>query len=166
MRNSAGAETDNVTYLASWGADGNGKTLERKATGEWAESLDDDGTPCRPNSVTPCFIATAAYGTPLHDDIAVLRDFRDEYLMPSPVGRTFVKIYYSFSPPIADLIGGNEGLMAVTREGLVKPLVYSCSRKLSFGRSGTNLIGNCLASSQPQDHVDFFFAMEYIGDTS
>lgn len=123
MRNSAGAETDNVTYLASWGADGNGKTLERKATGEWAESLDDDGTPCRPNSVTPCFIATAAYGTPLHDDINVLRKFRDDYMMPNSAGQAMVKIYYTTSPPIADMIRANEGLRTTVRDGLVKPLV-------------------------------------------
>ncbi|HID20327.1 MAG TPA: hypothetical protein EYP28_05265 [Methanophagales archaeon] len=50
--NSTGAEVDNVTYNASWGADGNGKTLERTATGGWAESLADGGTPCKLNSVT------------------------------------------------------------------------------------------------------------------
>ena len=72
---------------------------------------------------SPCFIATAAYGTPLHEDIDVLRDFRDEYLMPNPAGRTFVKIYYSSSPPLADLIRGNAGLRTAVREGLVKPLV-------------------------------------------
>jgi parallel beta-helix repeat protein len=33
---------------------------------------------------SPCFIATAAYGTPLHEDIDVLRKFRDEYMMPNP----------------------------------------------------------------------------------
>ena len=72
---------------------------------------------------TPCFIATAAYGTPLHKDIDVLRGFRYEYLMTNPLGRTFVEIYYATSPPIADVIRENEGLrMAV--EGLVKPLVY------------------------------------------
>jgi hypothetical protein len=48
---------------------------------------------------SPCFIATAAYGTPLHEDIDVLRDFRDEYLMPNLAGRAFVNIYYSSSPP-------------------------------------------------------------------
>jgi hypothetical protein len=133
LRNSAGAEVDNVTYQASWGADGDGKTLERKATREWAPSLEDGGTPCLPNSVTPCFIATAAYGTHLHEDIAVVRDFRDVHLMSSPVGRTFVKLYYSLSPPIADLIRGNEGRMAVTREALVKPLVYSS--RMFFGLS-------------------------------
>ena len=50
--NLTGAEVDNVTYNASLGADGNGKTLERNATGGWAESLADGGTPCKLNSVT------------------------------------------------------------------------------------------------------------------
>ncbi len=73
---------------------------------------------------SPCFIATAAYGTPLHEDIDVLRDFRDEYLMMTPPGKVFVKIYYTTSPPVADVIRENEGLQTVVREGLVKPLVY------------------------------------------
>ena len=73
---------------------------------------------------SPCFIATAAYGTPLHEDIEVLRDFRDEYLMTNLFGRTFVKIYYTTSSPIADMIRENEGLRTIVREGLVKPLVY------------------------------------------
>ena len=51
LSNSTGAEVDNVTYNASWGADGNGKTLERNAAGVWKESLVDGGTPCKLNSV-------------------------------------------------------------------------------------------------------------------
>ncbi len=47
LGNSTGAEIDNVTYNASLGADGNGKTLERTATGGWAESIVDGGTPCK-----------------------------------------------------------------------------------------------------------------------
>nr|QNO56305.1 hypothetical protein HFIEAGJK_00022 [Methanosarcinales archaeon ANME-1 ERB7] len=50
--NSTGAEVDNVTYNSSCGADGNGKTLERNATGGWEQSLADGGTPCKLNSVT------------------------------------------------------------------------------------------------------------------
>ena len=72
---------------------------------------------------SPCFIATAAYGTALHEDIDVLRDFRDEYLMPYPAGRAVVKIYYTTSPPIAEVIRENAGLRTAVREGLVKPLV-------------------------------------------
>ena len=72
---------------------------------------------------SPCFIATAAYGTPLHEDIDVLRDFRDEYLMTNPVGQAMVKIYYSTSPPIADVIRENEWLRTAVRDGLVKPVV-------------------------------------------
>nr|QNO55535.1 hypothetical protein IBJMOJJD_00020 [Methanosarcinales archaeon ANME-1 ERB7] len=72
---------------------------------------------------SPCFIATAAYGTPLHEDINVLRKFRDEYLMPNPAGQAMVKIYYTTSPPVADLIRANEGLRTTVRDGLVKPLV-------------------------------------------
>ncbi|RZN15239.1 MAG: hypothetical protein EF812_03160 [Methanosarcinales archaeon] len=72
----------------------------------------------------PCFIATAAYGTPMHEDVNVLRDFRDEYLMTNPPGRMFVKIYYFTSPPVADVIRGNGGLQTIVREGLIKPLVY------------------------------------------
>jgi len=74
-------------------------------------------------TISPCFIATAAYRTPLHEDINVLRDFRDEYLMPNSAGRAFVKIYYSTSPPIADVIRTNAGLRTAVRAGLVKPLV-------------------------------------------
>jgi hypothetical protein len=71
-----------------------------------------------------CFIATAAYGTPLHEDLDVLRDFRDVYLMTNQIGRAFTDIYYSTSPPIADVIRDNEGLRTIVRKGLVEPLVY------------------------------------------
>ena len=74
-------------------------------------------------TISPCFIATAAYGTALHEDIDVLLDSRDESLMPNPAGGAFVNIYYSSSPPLADLIRANAGLRTAVREGLVKPLV-------------------------------------------
>ncbi|KAF5426597.1 CASH domain-dontaining protein, partial [Candidatus Methanophagaceae archaeon] len=79
---------------------------------------------------SPCFIATAAYGTPLHEDINVLRDFRDGYLMTNPAGRSFVNVYYTTSPPIAKVVSENEELRTIVREGMVKPLVYITKRFL------------------------------------
>ena len=89
------------------------------------DELDEDNN-CLENKwqCHGCFIATAAYGTSLHEDIDVLRDFRDEHLMTNQIGRVFTDIYYSTSPPIADLIRDNEGLRTIVRKGLVEPLVY------------------------------------------
>jgi hypothetical protein len=74
-----------------------------------------------------CFIATAAYGTPLAEDIEVLRQFRDEYLLTNPAGRLAVSLYYTSSPPLADYISKNEGLRAITRVAL-EPITWLCSR--------------------------------------
>ena len=92
---------------------------------EIVDELDEDNN-CLENEwqCHGCFIATAAYGTPLHEDIDVLRDFRDEYLMTNQIGRALTELYYSTSPPIADLIRDNEGLRTIVRKGLVEPLVY------------------------------------------
>lgn len=69
-----------------------------------------------------CFIATAAYGTPMADDVFTLRRFRDKYLMRNALGRQFVWNYYRYSPPIAKFISSRPLLKKITRF-LLKPLV-------------------------------------------
>jgi hypothetical protein len=69
-----------------------------------------------------CFIATAAYGTPMAREIDTLRHFRDRHLMTNALGRVFAATYYSMSPPIANVISGSTFLRARTR-AFVAPLV-------------------------------------------
>jgi hypothetical protein len=74
---------------------------------------------------TGCFIATAAYGTPMAGEIQILREFRDEYMLTNPVGSTLVDLYYTVSPPIAEFITGHPGLKPIVRAGLVPAVAMS-----------------------------------------
>jgi hypothetical protein len=70
-----------------------------------------------------CFIATAAYGTATANEIDLLREFRDEVLLPNSLGAKFISLYYKISPPIADFISQHEVLRTVVRVGFVDPIV-------------------------------------------
>jgi hypothetical protein len=74
---------------------------------------------------TGCFIATAAYGTPMAQEIGILRQFRDEYLHTNPLGRTLADLYYRVSPPVAEFITGHPGLKPVVRAGLAPAVAMS-----------------------------------------
>lgn len=69
-----------------------------------------------------CFIATAAFGTPMAEDVRYLRAFRDQYLLDNEAGRWFVEQYYWLSPPLADFIREHDSLKSLVRAGLT-PLV-------------------------------------------
>jgi hypothetical protein len=69
-------------------------------------------------TVTPCFVATAAWGSPLAHDVALLRRARDRYLMSNGLGRALVSAYYAVGPALADVIREREGLRAAARIAL------------------------------------------------
>jgi serine/threonine protein kinase len=55
----------------------------------------------KPNKSSHCFLSTAAYGTPTHPRLDLLRWFRDSTLRPSKSGRKLLAHYYKNSPAIA-----------------------------------------------------------------
>jgi hypothetical protein len=69
-----------------------------------------------------CFIATAAYGSPLEKNVKVLRAFRDQILLKTSAGQLFVKAYYLLSPPLAKWIGQSATRRSVART-MLTPLV-------------------------------------------
>ncbi len=62
-----------------------------------------------------CFIATAAYGSPLAEEVYILREFRDRYLLTNLPGRAFVSLYYACSPLVVNLISNHDSLKILTR---------------------------------------------------
>jgi hypothetical protein len=64
-----------------------------------------------------CFIATAAYGTPMAPQLTILRRFRDRCL-PNPI----TTLYYRISPPIAEYIRRRTLTRRVVR-GFLEPIV-------------------------------------------
>jgi hypothetical protein len=72
-----------------------------------------------------CCVATAAYGTPMTEEIEILRRFRDEYLLTNPVGKGLVEFYYEISPPMAKFITEHPSLKPVARIGLAPAVVMS-----------------------------------------
>jgi hypothetical protein len=70
-----------------------------------------------------CFIATAAYGTDTAEQLDILRELRDEVLLPNSLGAEFVSFYYRTSPPIANFISQHEVLRTAVRVGFIDPIV-------------------------------------------
>ena len=66
-----------------------------------------------------CFIATAAYGSLMAPHVKILRDFRDRILLQNSIGKGFVGLYYTYSPPIADFIAKHDSMRAFVRISLL-----------------------------------------------
>jgi hypothetical protein len=62
-----------------------------------------------------CFIATTAYGSPLAEEVYILREFRDRYLLTNLPGRSFVSLYYACCPLVVNLISKHDSLKILTR---------------------------------------------------
>ena len=77
-------------------------------------------------SGSPCFIATATYGSAMAPQVQLLRNFRDNSIMRTQAGSSFMLAfnawYYSFSPGVANYISAHwidRGVMEVVLYPLV-----------------------------------------------
>lgn len=95
---------------------------------------------------TNCFIATAAYGSSFADELTVLRDFRDQILIPTKIGKFFVKSYYAVSPTIAKWIIKSEDLRSLTRKALV-PFVWFAGISLAWGADANTWLWIVMAAA-------------------
>jgi hypothetical protein len=80
--------------------------------------------------VDACFVATAAYGSLMANDVEMLRHFRDSFLQRTALGELFVESYYTFGPGVAGMIGQSELLRATARD-VLSPVV-AFVRRLSY----------------------------------
>lgn len=83
-------------------------------------SIDDEGGgEGRKN----CFIAIACYGTPMAEEVRILSQFKDKYLLTNPIGEGFVNTYCKISPPIASFIIRHQILKKIVGKALF-PLTW------------------------------------------
>ncbi|HEY4182109.1 MAG TPA: CFI-box-CTERM domain-containing protein [Kofleriaceae bacterium] len=74
------------------------------------------------DEVDACFIATAAYGSLMAGDVVTLRHVRDALLRRSVLGELAVEAYYTFSPPMAGVVGESD-LLRWTARDVLYPIV-------------------------------------------
>ncbi len=82
-----------------------------------------------------CFVATAAWGSPMESSLDTLRSFRDGVLMQSEAGRDFVDAYYLYGRFAAAWIADKPFLKAVVRV-LLTPVVWFAWLAVEFGPAG------------------------------
>jgi ankyrin repeat protein/Tfp pilus assembly protein PilF len=98
-------------------------TLSRKmgktAMAEYLSSISTSST----RSSGGCYIATAVYKSYDAPEVLCLRRFRDEILSASILGRLFIRLYYLFSPAIAEKLKRTRRINIFTRKILDKIVV-------------------------------------------
>lgn len=85
-----------------------------------------EATPAEGEATAGCCVCATVYASTDHPDLNLIRQFRDQYLMPNPVGRGVAFLYYEvFSPPVAHFINDHPSVRPVARAALLPVVVLS-----------------------------------------
>ncbi len=112
--------------------DADRQTITFEVQGNEDNEGDSDGG----GSSGDCFIATAAFGSPMEPHVRVLREFRDRFLLTNTAGKSFVRLYYTYSPPVADFITRYDNLQTAVRWALL-PLAGMSGVAMYLGPAAT-----------------------------
>ena len=115
--------------FSSWSGDASGTTNPITITIDSDKSIKANFAKEEPLAEKKggCFIATAAYGTPVHPHMEIFRNFRDRYLMNNKLSRAFVELYYKYSPFFAKIIAKNKLLKMAVQINLIPLVIFSYS---------------------------------------
>jgi len=59
------------------------------------------------------------------EEIGILREFRDKYLLTNPLEKGLLKLYYKVSPPMAEFITEHPSLKPIVRVGVFPTVAMS-----------------------------------------
>jgi hypothetical protein len=72
-----------------------------------------------------CFVATAAYGSPMAPSVRVLQRFRDQALLGNAWGRKLTDLYYTVGPDLARMVKANAVARLAARVVLVPAVAFA-----------------------------------------
>ena len=88
------------------------------------------------NGSTSCFVATAAYGSPLAPEVEFLRSFKNDVLMKTRAGTRFFDDFYrpyeTMSPLIVSVMNQDPRLKELVRWIVVAPIVNQLELMIRF----------------------------------
>jgi cell fate (sporulation/competence/biofilm development) regulator YmcA (YheA/YmcA/DUF963 family) len=99
-----------IIYLNYYETEGVFPIKQKKTT----RKLNTEVTNTTSNS--NCFVVTATMGDVNHPIVNDFRKFRDDVLLNTITGKTFIKIYYQFGPLLANTIRSNTYLLKISRK--------------------------------------------------
>ncbi|MCL2062754.1 MAG: hypothetical protein FWG98_00080 [Candidatus Cloacimonetes bacterium] len=102
------------------------RDIERPGFSCFIEDSREMGRRMSASEKSGCYIATCVYGSYDSPEVWTLRRYRDDVLMRSLLGRSFISVYYAISPSLVRFLGEKQWF-----HSLLKPMLDKIVQKLS-----------------------------------